>query len=109
MQSPVLIYTATQLTAFGNLELVDKLFIQFSFKQLYVKGNEFLTQRAGYGVINNFILTNYNLNDHITSGGILYNINKNVYANVQYNWWGKTLKIPPILISTTIDYYSFYP
>ncbi len=79
-----------QLTVFGNLELVDKLFIQFSFKQLYAKGNEFLTQRTDYGVINNFILTNYDLNDHIISGGILYNIKKNVYANVQYNWWGKT-------------------
>jgi hypothetical protein len=79
-----------QLTIFGNLEIVDKLFLQGSFKQFYAKGNEFLTQRDNYGVINNFILMDYGFTDHLISGGILYNIKKNVYANLQYNWWGKT-------------------
>ena len=79
-----------QLTIFGNLEIVDKLFLQGSFKQFYAKGNEFLTQRNNYGVINNFILMDYGFTDHLISGGILYNIKKNVYANLQYNWWGKT-------------------
>ena len=84
-----------QLTVFGNLEVVHKLFIQFSYKRFYAKGNEFVTQRTSYGVINNFILNNYNLNDYLISGGILYHIKKNIYANLQYNWWGKTFKDSP--------------
>ena len=59
------------------------------------KGNEFITKRTSYGVINNFILNNYNFNDYLISGGILYHIKKNIYANLQYNWWGKTFKNSP--------------
>ena len=79
-----------QLTVFGNLEILEKLFLQVSLKQFNAKGNEFLTQRNNYGVINNFILNDFDFEDYLVSGGILYNIKKNVYVNLQYNWWGKT-------------------
>jgi hypothetical protein len=73
-----------------NVELAKKLFIQTSYKQFYANGNEFLTQRDNYGNITNFTLTQVNQKDHMLSLGLLYSFRENVYANLQYNWWGMT-------------------
>jgi hypothetical protein len=79
-----------QVNASLNVELAKKLFIQTSYKQFYANGNEFLTQRDNYGNITNFTLTQVNQKDHMLSLGLLYSFRENVYANLQYNWWGMT-------------------
>jgi hypothetical protein len=79
-----------QVNASLNVELAKKLFIQTSYKQFYANGNEFLTQRDNYGKITNFTLTQVNQKDHMLSLGLLYSFRENVYANLQYNWWGMT-------------------
>jgi len=73
-----------------NVELAKKFFIQTSYKQFYANGNEFLTQRDNYGNITNFTLAQVNQKDHMLSLGLLYSFRENVYANLQYNWWGMT-------------------
>ena len=73
-----------------NAELVKKFFVQASYKQLNAKGNEFVTQRDSYGNISYFTLTEVDQKDHILSFGMLYKFKKNVYANLNYNWWGVT-------------------
>jgi hypothetical protein len=79
-----------QVNASLNVELAKKFFIQTSYKQFYANGNEFLTQRDNYGNITNFTLTQVNQKDHMLSLGLLYSFRENVYANLQYNWWGMT-------------------
>ena len=54
------------------------------------KGNEFVTQRDSYGNISYFTLTEVDQKDHMLSFGMLYKFKKNVYANLNYNWWGVT-------------------
>ena len=76
------------LNCFINAEIADKLFIQFSLKQFNSIGNEFITSRNEYGVIENYLSRNYNQKDFMYSPGISYEFRKNVYANIQYNWWG---------------------
>ncbi len=73
-----------------NAELVKKFFIQASYKQLNAKGNEFITQRDNYGNISYFTLTDVDQKDHMLSVGILYKFKKNLYTNLNYNWWGMT-------------------
>ena len=73
-----------------NAELIKRFFIQASYKQFNANGNEFLTQRDNYGSINYFISTQVDQKDHIISFGMLYKLRENVYANLQYNWWGMT-------------------
>ena len=79
-----------QLNASMNAELFEKFFIQTTYKQFNANGNEFLTHRDNFGNITNFTLTQVNLKDHMLSLGIMYKFRKNVYANLQYNWWGMT-------------------
>ena len=79
-----------QMNASVNLELVKKFFIQASYKQFNANGNEFLTQRDNYGDITYFTSTQIDQKDHILSFGMLYKLRKNVYTNLQYNWWGMT-------------------
>ena len=73
-----------------NAELVKKFFVQASYKQLNAKGNEFVTQRDSYGNISYFTLIEVDQKDHMLSFGMLYKFKKNVYANLNYNWWGVT-------------------
>ena len=77
-----------QMNASVNAELVKKFFIQGSYKQFNANGNEFLTQRDNYGDITYFTLTQIDQKDHMLSLGMLYKFRKNVYANINYNWWG---------------------
>ena len=72
------------------MELAKKFFIQGSYKQFNANGNEFLTERDNYGDITYFTSTQVNQKDHMLSIGMLYKIRENVYANLQYNWWGMT-------------------
>ncbi|MEC8611083.1 MAG: hypothetical protein VXY06_04960, partial [Bacteroidota bacterium] len=77
-----------QMNASLNAELAKKFFIQTSYKQFNANGNEFLTQRDNFGNIINFTLTQVNQKDHMLCLGMLYKFRENVYANLQYNWWG---------------------
>ena len=43
---------------------------------------------ADYGNITYFASTQIDQKDHILSCGMLYKFRKNVYANINYNWWG---------------------
>ena len=76
------------LNCFINAEIADKLFVQFSIKQFSTIGNEFITSRNEYGQIENYLSRDYNQKDYMYSSGISYEFRKNVYANIQYNWWG---------------------
>ena len=71
-----------------NAEFAKRFFIQANYRQFDVKGNEFLTERNNFGEITYFSLSDYNQKDNILSIGILNKIRKNIYANIQYNWWG---------------------
>jgi len=77
-----------QLNTSVNTELVKKFFIQASFKQFYATGSEFLTERDNYGNITYFTPTQIDQIDHMLSFGMLYKFRENVYANLNYNWWG---------------------
>tara|TARA_B100000401_G_C52565236_1_gene605285 strand:+ start:35 stop:658 length:624 start_codon:yes stop_codon:yes gene_type:complete len=77
-----------QINTSLNAELVKKFFIQASFKQLNANGNEFITQRDNYGKITYYTSTQIDQKDHILSFGMLYKFRKNVYANLNYSWWG---------------------
>lgn len=79
-----------QVNASLNIELAKKFFIQASYKQFNANGNEFLTERDNYGDITYFTSTQVNQKDHVLSVGMLYKLRENVYANLQYNWWGMT-------------------
>ena len=71
-----------------SIKSKKKLFIQTSYKHFSAKGNEFLTQRDNYGNITYFTSTQIDQKDHMLSCGMLYKFRKNVYANINYNWWG---------------------
>ena len=73
-----------------NAELIKNFFIQASYKQLNAKGNEFVTQRDNYGNISYFTLTDVDQKDHMLSVGMLYKFKKNLYAKLNYSWWGMT-------------------
>ena len=88
-----------QMNTSLNAELANKFFIQASYKQLNANGNEFLTQRDNYGNITYYTSTLIDQKDHILSFGILYKFRENVYANLNYNWWG---------MNFTDQYYSDY-
>ncbi len=83
-----------QLNASINAELAKKFFIQASYKQFNANGNEFLTQRDDYGNITYFTSTQIDQKDHMLSFGMLYKFRNNVYANLNYNWWGTTFTDP---------------
>jgi hypothetical protein len=86
-----------QTNLFLNTELVKKFFIQTSYKQFNANGNEFLTQRDDYGNITYFTPTQIDQKDHMLSLGMLYKFRKNVYANLQYSWWGMKFTDQPFL------------
>jgi len=77
-----------QMNVSVNAELIKKFFIQASYKHFSADGNEFLTQRDNYGNITYFTSTQIDQKDHMLSCGMLYKFRKNVYANINYNWWG---------------------
>ena len=76
------------LNASIKAELVKNYFLKTSIKQLSASGNEFLTQRDNYGNINYFTSIDVDQKDHLISLEMLYHFRRNVYANLQYNWWG---------------------
>ena len=77
-----------QMNVSVNAELIKKFLIQASYKHFSADGNEFITQRDNYGNITYFTSTQIDQKDHILSCGLLYKFRKNVYANINYNWWG---------------------
>ena len=44
--------------------------------------------KDNYGNINYFTSLEVDQKDHLISLGMLYHFRPNVYANLQYNWWG---------------------
>ena len=92
-----------QMNVFVNAELIKKFFIQTSYKHFSADGNEFLTQRDNYGNITYFTSTQIDQKDHMLSCGMLYKFRKNVYANINYNWWGSKFTDQHIQITNTID------
>jgi hypothetical protein len=84
-----------QMNISVNSELAKKFFIQASYKQFNANGNEFLTQRDNYENITYFTSTQIDQKDHMLSFGILYKFRENVYANLNYNWWGMTFVDQP--------------
>ena len=77
-----------QMNVSVNAEIIKSFFIQTSYKHFSADGNEFLTQRDNYGNITYFSSTLIDQKDHMLSCGMLYKFRKNVYANINYNWWG---------------------
>ena len=71
-----------------NVELVNNLFFQSSYNMFLANGNEFITQRNNYGNINYFTKKQINQKEHMFSTGMMYKLRKNVYANLNYYWWG---------------------
>tara|TARA_B100001093_G_C26535903_1_gene888053 strand:- start:289 stop:849 length:561 start_codon:yes stop_codon:yes gene_type:complete len=82
---------SSHINGFLNYEVSKKFYLQLGIKQINAIGNEFITQRNEYGVIQNFSLVNYDQSDYIYFTGLNYKMNKNIYANIQYNWWGENL------------------
>ena len=85
---------SSHINGFINLEFSKKFYLQLGLKQINASGKEFITQRNEYGVIQNFSLVNYDQSDFIYFTGVNYKIKKNIYANIQYNWWGEDLNNP---------------
>jgi hypothetical protein len=79
---------SSHLNGFVDFEFSKKFFVQFGIKQLSAKGKEFISQRNEYGEIENFLFANYDQQDYMYFTGLNYKIQKNIYANIQYNWWG---------------------
>jgi hypothetical protein len=79
---------SNQLNLSLNAEFAKRFFIQANYRQFNVKGNEFLTQRNDFGEITYFSFTDFNQKDKMLSIGILNKLRENIYANIQYNWWG---------------------
>ena len=73
-----------------NFELSKKFYLQLGVTQIKAKGNEFLSLRNNYGNIQNFSLVSFNREDFLYSTGISYKLKENIYANIQYNWWGSS-------------------
>ena len=73
-----------------NFELSKKFYLQLGVTQIRAKGNEFLSIRNNYGNIQNFSLVSFNREDFLYSTGISYKLKENIYANIQYNWWGSS-------------------
>ena len=86
-----------QMNVSVNAELAKKFFIQASYKQFNANGNEFLIQRDNYGKITYFTSTQIDQKDHLLSFGMLYKFRENIYANIQYNWWGMKFTNHPYL------------
>ncbi|MEC8514037.1 MAG: hypothetical protein VXY69_02415, partial [Bacteroidota bacterium] len=81
---------------FVNAELVKNFFVQASYKQFNANGNEFLTQRNNYGNITYFTSEQeIDQKDHLLSAGILYKFRENVYASLNYSWWGANFSDQP--------------
>jgi hypothetical protein len=69
-------------------EVISGLFIQGSMTHISSTGNEQIVERTDFGVIEAFTPINYDQLDRIYSTGFSYKWKENVYANLQYNWWG---------------------
>ena len=77
-----------QLNFSSSIETLDDLFIQLGYKSFNSEGNEYLTNRSAYGIIQGFTPINYNQNDNMYIAGLKYKFRPNVYLNLQYNLWG---------------------
>jgi len=71
-----------------NIELGNKIYLRMGIKQFKSTGNEFLTNRNNYGIIQSFSAVSYDKMDFLNNVGIYYKLKDNIYANIQYNWWG---------------------
>ena len=77
-----------QLNFSSSIETLDDLFIQLGYKSFNSSGNEYLTNKSAYGIIQGFTPINYNQNDNMYIAGLKYKFRPNVYLNLQYNLWG---------------------
>ena len=80
--------SSRQLNFSSSIETLDDLFIQLGYKSFNSLGNEYLTNRSAYGIIQGFTPINYNQNDNMYIAGLKYKFRPNVYLNLQYNLWG---------------------
>ena len=80
--------SSSQLNFSSSIETLNDLFIQLGYKSFNSKGNEYLTTRSAYGMIQGFTPIIYNQNDDIYIVGLKYKFRPNVYLNLQYNLWG---------------------
>ena len=69
-------------------ELLDKVYFNFSTKRVKALGNEYLTVRDGFDEIITFQQVDYNRIDYLHALGIKYQFKKDVYIDIQYNFWG---------------------
>ena len=69
-------------------EVIQRLFIQGSMTLINSTGNEQRVERTEFGEINGYNPANYDQLDRIYAAGLSYKWKDNVYANLQYNWWG---------------------
>ena len=80
--------SSKQLNLSSSVETLDDLFIQLGYKSFNSLGNEYLTNRSAYGLIQGFTPIIYNQNDNMYIAGLKYKFRPNVYLNLQYNLWG---------------------
>jgi hypothetical protein len=78
-----------------NFELSNKFYIQLGINQIRAKGNEFLSNRNSYGNIQSFSMVNFDIEDFLYIASISYKVKENIYANIQYNWWGSSFLNQP--------------
>ena len=69
-------------------ELLDKVYFNFSTKRIKALGNEYLTVRDGFDEIITFQQVDYNRIDYLHALGFKYQFKKDVYIDIQYNFWG---------------------
>ena len=69
-------------------ELIPRLFMQGSITSINSIGNEQILERTEFGEIDGYAPIKYDQLDRIYSTGLSYKWKDNVYANLQYNWWG---------------------
>ena len=74
-------------------ELLDNLYFNLSTKRVKALGNEYLNVRDGFDEIITFQQVNYNRVDYLHALGIKYQFKKDVYIDIQYNFWGSEFNL----------------
>ena len=74
-------------------ELLDNIYFNLSTKRVKALGNEYLNVRDGFDEIITFQQVNYNRVDYLHALGIKYQFKKDVYIDIQYNFWGSEFNL----------------
>ena len=74
-------------------ELLDNIYFNLSTKRVKALGNEYLNVRDGFDEIITFQQVNYNRLDYLHALGIKYQFKKDVYIDIQYNFWGSEFNL----------------